>query len=339
MRDDFPFKVKELLARRVSYRCSNPNCRQPTSGPQKHPLKSVNVGVAAHITAASPDGPRYDRSITPEERKDVSNGIWLCQNCAKLIDDDLARYNVDKLHEWKETAEDTAKRELEGGSIDHQPENQNAIAILKEINTRSNRIADEPQLQGVSYGISPSDIAENLGISIGEVLYFIDRFNDQDFLEYTWDDVLCGVSKQGRAYLFKRSYLSSDKHVNNPDYFSALNETGLKKLILKKIEECESYISPIVKKISLYEGYSSKYQLIVEAQGEYIEFQFVESFWSKNVRDLFAEEDFAVDVYREQPANDDFWDSWDSLVIQAGAPFDTIVCGKDRWILFDRTAT
>ena len=52
MRDDFPLPTKELLAERVAYRCSNPECRQVTSGPQKDPTKSVNIGVAAHITAA-----------------------------------------------------------------------------------------------------------------------------------------------------------------------------------------------------------------------------------------------------------------------------------------------
>jgi hypothetical protein len=64
MRDDFPTLIKEMLAKRVGYRCSNPGCRKPTSGPQEDPSKAVNVGVAAHITAASPNGPRYDPSLT-----------------------------------------------------------------------------------------------------------------------------------------------------------------------------------------------------------------------------------------------------------------------------------
>jgi hypothetical protein len=94
MRDDFSLAVKELLAKRVGYRCTNPSCRQPTIGPREDPNKSVNVGVAAHITAASPGFARYDESLTPEQRKASSNGIWLCQKCAKLIDDDSARYTV-----------------------------------------------------------------------------------------------------------------------------------------------------------------------------------------------------------------------------------------------------
>ncbi len=48
MRDDFPLPVKDALAKRVGYRCSNPQCRQSTSGPQDDPTKFVNTGVAAH---------------------------------------------------------------------------------------------------------------------------------------------------------------------------------------------------------------------------------------------------------------------------------------------------
>jgi len=113
MRDDFPLGTKELLAKRVAYRCSNQGCRQVTSGPQEDPTKVVNIGVAAHITAASADGPRFDPSLTPDERRSAENGIWLCQSCAKLVDNDPTRYGVDVLHQWKVLAETTAARELE----------------------------------------------------------------------------------------------------------------------------------------------------------------------------------------------------------------------------------
>lgn len=112
MRDDFPLSVKELLAKRVGYRCSNPSCRQPTSGPQEDFMKAINVGVAAHITAASIDGPRYDPRLT-EERRSSQNGLWLCQTCAKLVDNDVNRYSVKVLRNWKQQAECTAARELE----------------------------------------------------------------------------------------------------------------------------------------------------------------------------------------------------------------------------------
>ena len=113
MRDEFALPTREALAKRVGLRCSNPGCRQLTSGPQEDPTKAINIGVAAHITAASEDGPRYDSTITVDARKSAPNGIWLCQVCAKLVDNDPDRYTVDILHRWKTISEAAALRELE----------------------------------------------------------------------------------------------------------------------------------------------------------------------------------------------------------------------------------
>lgn len=112
-RDDFSASTKDTLARRVGHRCSNPGCCQPTSGPQENPAKSVNVGVAAHISAAAAGGPRYSPSLTQVERAAIENGIWLCQICAKLIDNDPGRYTVVLLEDWKSFSEKRARSRLE----------------------------------------------------------------------------------------------------------------------------------------------------------------------------------------------------------------------------------
>jgi len=109
MRDDFSEEVKRTLAARVNYFCSNPDCRAQTTGPQVDPSKVLNVGVAAHITAASDGGPRYDVALTSEERRTLGNGIWLCQNCAKIIDNDILRFTAELLRAWKTVAEDRAR--------------------------------------------------------------------------------------------------------------------------------------------------------------------------------------------------------------------------------------
>jgi hypothetical protein len=85
MRNDFTDDVKRAVAARVGYRCSNPSCHALTSGSQVDPTKALNVGVAAHISAASPGGPRYNPLLSSEERRHANNAIWLCQKCAKLI--------------------------------------------------------------------------------------------------------------------------------------------------------------------------------------------------------------------------------------------------------------
>lgn len=117
-RDNFLAAVSTLLARRVGYRCSNLGCRQPTSGPQEAPLGAVNIGVAAHITAAASGGPRYDPDLTSDERSSPENGIWLCQNCAKLADSDVIRYTTKRLRAWKDEAEEVARIELETRTVE-----------------------------------------------------------------------------------------------------------------------------------------------------------------------------------------------------------------------------
>lgn len=125
MRNDFSQKTKELLSKRVGNRCSNPSCRQLTSGPQENSEKAINVGVAAHITAASCDGPRYDSSKSSEERSSIHNGVWLCQKCAKLVDNDPLRYTVEILARWKVDAESSALNEIEGKTQLLRPQESN----------------------------------------------------------------------------------------------------------------------------------------------------------------------------------------------------------------------
>lgn len=115
-RDDFSRSTIDRMARRVGMRCSNPECRRPTAGPDASG-GATNIGVAAHITAASPNGPRYDESLSSEERRSLSNGIWLCQTHAKIIDDDEMTYPASILREWKETAEHMAALEARGYAV------------------------------------------------------------------------------------------------------------------------------------------------------------------------------------------------------------------------------
>jgi hypothetical protein len=50
--------------------------------------------------------------LTPEQRRSPENGIWLCQNHGKLVDNDAIKYSVILLREWKRIAEAMTEREL-----------------------------------------------------------------------------------------------------------------------------------------------------------------------------------------------------------------------------------
>lgn len=118
-RDEFTAQTKRILAARAGHRCSFPGCLQVTSGPSADgPDKHVNLGEACHIRGAKKGSKRYDPSMSPEQRSDFTNGIWMCGKHHHLIDSDEATYTVEQLEQWKKDAEQRAERWLRGGSVD-----------------------------------------------------------------------------------------------------------------------------------------------------------------------------------------------------------------------------
>lgn len=116
MRDDFNQKTKKLLEERAGNRCSKPGCGIRTRGASSDDDGTINVGYGAHITAASPNGPRYEPTLTNEQRKHYSNGIWLCGTHAKLVDSDEAYFTVKELYSWKRAAEKRSFEEVVSSS-------------------------------------------------------------------------------------------------------------------------------------------------------------------------------------------------------------------------------
>lgn len=103
--DRFKQPVVAILARRSANRCANPDCGAVTSGPTDDPNSAINVGEAAHIYGANPGSARYDPEMTSAERSAITNAIWLCSNCHKLVDDDPLRYPAGLMFEWQRAHE------------------------------------------------------------------------------------------------------------------------------------------------------------------------------------------------------------------------------------------
>src|SRR5690242_9382546 len=101
MTPDFSKVVVETLARRAGMMCSNLECRVLTAGPAATPEKSVSIGQAAHIYGARVGSARYRVEMTDTSRGEITNGIWLCTNCHKLVDSDAQRYPAELLFQWR----------------------------------------------------------------------------------------------------------------------------------------------------------------------------------------------------------------------------------------------
>lgn len=168
MRDDFAVSTKNLLARRVGYKCSNPYCRKSTYGPHKDQNKHINIGVAAHITAASEGGPRFDPNENSDYRKSHNNGIWLCQSCAKLIDSDCTRYSVTLLETWKSTSEQLAIAELQTSSQSSiYNSDKDLVLFYAQCFDRpafNERIREEGSIENLDKAIEDTIIALNTGV-------------------------------------------------------------------------------------------------------------------------------------------------------------------------------
>lgn len=116
-RDEFTPATKRRLAQRAGYLCSHPECRRPTIGADASGDGTINLGEAAHITAAAQGGPRYDPFLSSEERRSQANGIWMCALHAKEVDSDEKEFTVERLREWKNKAEAGAFDALTTGKL------------------------------------------------------------------------------------------------------------------------------------------------------------------------------------------------------------------------------
>ena len=129
-RDDFTSTTRRTLAERVACRCSFPGCGTITVGPNsKDPTKSINNGIAAHIHAAASNGPRYKNDITRDDRRHITNGIWMCRHHGNLVDADFTEYSPDTLRNWKSATERRAAESLKLPSYEEFPDGSTLIQL------------------------------------------------------------------------------------------------------------------------------------------------------------------------------------------------------------------
>jgi hypothetical protein len=173
MRDNFSQAVKRKLAERVAWRCSFPDCPLITIGPgHERSDSTVNLGEAAHIHAASNNGPRFNPHMTAKERKSIDNGIWLCKQHARLIDTDFIKYSADTIKQWKLISEENTYKALKNLSNTDITFPTTLVAIGSKLifegiwkGVKSN----ESELIFDVKGFVVGDIETLLGMSIGDM--------------------------------------------------------------------------------------------------------------------------------------------------------------------------
>ncbi|MBU1567892.1 MAG: hypothetical protein KJ630_19990 [Proteobacteria bacterium] len=89
----------------MARQCSCPQYRALTGFPHPDNNKSLKTGEAAHIYAVATGGEMHIESQTPEQRKDIGNGIWMCGTHARKIDKDAEKYPTEVLRNWNEEHE------------------------------------------------------------------------------------------------------------------------------------------------------------------------------------------------------------------------------------------
>ena len=92
--------------------CYWPGCPEPVLREVDGKIRPI-VEIA-HIRAAFPGGPRYDTTMTDDERRDFRNLLLLCNPHHDEVDDqkNLEIYTTEVLHRWKEQRESDPREAL-----------------------------------------------------------------------------------------------------------------------------------------------------------------------------------------------------------------------------------
>jgi len=96
--------------------CYEPNCKKQLIGSDGKTI----VSKICHIKAASENGPRYDKSMTDDERRDFKNLILLCDEHHAIIDnkENEKVYTVELLNQWKQNHEtESLNKKLTGNTM------------------------------------------------------------------------------------------------------------------------------------------------------------------------------------------------------------------------------
>jgi hypothetical protein len=80
--------------------CAKPQCNSVLVN-----ANGTFVGEVCHIKAERPNGARYDKTLSEEQRRAAENLILLCSTCHTLVDSEPKKFTVGLLTKWKRERE------------------------------------------------------------------------------------------------------------------------------------------------------------------------------------------------------------------------------------------
>lgn len=212
--DDFSQDTKRRVIMRAGGRCSYPGCDVLCWIPGTEPSKVFTIGEVAHIHAASANGPRFLESQTSEERKKITNAIFLCQKHHHLIDQDENKYPSTLLTEFKQKHEEQILGESSGKWLLPQIEvNKNLGTIVR---ANKHQVIKGDNNDEIEHTITLTNISdfkyERIGFSVTFPEFIkdpIDEENPPGFnsnIFYSLKDLEVSTSGGGQATICEINY-------------------------------------------------------------------------------------------------------------------------------------
>ena len=183
---------------------------------------SYQYRCSSSYLCSSKNGPRYDETMSSEERKSSENGIWLCQSCAKMIDSDSVRYPKEVLQVWKQLAEQNAILEVEAVSPElSSNQDMEMIKFYVQCFDRpafQDDIYQEGRMEDFDKAIEDTLIALNTGVLRTRDGAIIKQAEGKSFIKnavwreklYTIADMLTAIRRRLKVAKEEQAYSSYD---------------------------------------------------------------------------------------------------------------------------------
>jgi len=216
-----------------------------TTGPHSNDGKSLRSGEAAHIYSAKSKIARFNKDLSDTQIRDIKNGIWLCRDCHKLIDQDEKAFPAGLLFHWKNTHEEFVK------ALRSKP-NHGILRLLQptiDEELKANEVLDFLDDKRVFHKDYSSEIPEHVFISLQDIRRELVRKKSAVSQTYLADEI-DKILKAIRGFLdtiFDIDINNLRYDLSNPDWIKFENSLSILRKVVGVIvsEIVDKYALPI----------------------------------------------------------------------------------------------